>query len=143
MTGLLSIGTAIVVATVVFHVMSLVLLSRLLKRLAARPLGQGRHALLSWLLVVAVLVVLAIHTVEAWCWALIYLALGEFATVQDALYFSVVTSTTLGYGDLVLSNRWRLLSTFEAMGGLILFAVSAAYLLALLKRFLEPDGSDP
>ena len=49
----------------------------------------------------------------------------------------MVTSTTLGYGDMVLSERWRLLSTFEAMGGLILFAVSAAYLLALMRRVLD------
>ena len=88
------------------------------------------------------LVLLTIHTIEAWCWAFVYLALGEFATIEDALYFSVVTSTTLGYGDVVLSDGWRLLSTFEAMGGLILFAVSAAYLLALLKRFLDPAGPD-
>ena len=61
--------------------------------------------------------------------------------MKDALYFSVVTSTTLGYGDMLLSERWQLLSTFEAMGGLILFAVSTAYLLALLRRFLDSDGA--
>ena len=61
--------------------------------------------------------------------------------MKDALYFSVVTSTTLGYGDMLLSERWRLLSTFEAMGGLILFGVSTAYLLALLRRFLDSDGA--
>ena len=141
MIGLLSIGTAIVVATVVFHVLGLTLLSGLLRCLAGRPLGQGSHALARFL-VIAVLALVAIHTLEAWCWAVVYLALGEFRTLENALYFSVVTATTLGYGDLVLSERWRLLSTFEAMGGLMLFGVSAAYLVALLKRFLDPDGAD-
>ena len=141
MIGLLPLGTVIVVAEVVFHVLSLMFLSGLLRRLAGGPPGQGHHALAEFL-VITVLALLAIHTVEAWCWDVFYLALGEFPTLESALYFSVVTATTLGYGELVLSERWRLLSTFEAMGGLVLFAVSAAYLVALLKRFLDPDGAD-
>ena len=139
MIGLLSIGTGIVVATVVFHAVGLTLLSGLLRRLATRPPGRGTHGP-AVLLTVAVLALLAMHTLEAWCWAAIYLALGEFPTLEEALYFSVVTATTLGYGELVLGARWRLLSTFEAMGGLLLFAVSAAYLVAVLRHFLDPDG---
>ena len=141
MIGLLLLGTAIVVPMVIFHVTGLAFLSQLLKHLAKRPLGQGPLALW-WFLTVAVLFILGIHTIEAWCWGIVYLALGEFATMKDALYFSVVTSTTLGYGDIVLGDRWRLLSTFEAMGGLILFAVSTAYLLALLRRILDSDDAD-
>jgi voltage-gated potassium channel Kch len=116
------------------------LLADLLRRVARRPVGRGRYALPVFI-IVAVLGVLAVHTLEAWFWAAVYLALGEFPTLEEALYFSVVTATTLGYGELVLSERWRLLSTFEAMGGLILFAVSAAFLVALLKRFLDPDAA--
>lgn len=142
MIGLLAVGTGIVVATVVFHAVCLTLLSDLLKRLAAarRP-GRATHTA-ALLLIVAILALLAMHTLEAWCWAVVYLALGEFPTLEEALYFSVVTATTLGYGELVLGARWRLLSTFEAMGGLLLFAVSAAYLLAVLRRFLDPDDAD-
>ena len=136
----LLVGTAIVVPMVIFHVAGLLFLSQLLKRLAKRSPEQDPLALW-WFLTVAVLAILGIHTVEAWCWGAVYLALGEFATMKDALYFSVVTSTTLGYGDMLLSERWRLLSTFEAMGGLILFGVSTAYLLALLRRFLDSDGA--
>ena len=141
MIGLLLLGTAIVVPMVIFHVTGLAFLSQLLKHLAKRPLGQGPLALW-WFLTVAVLFILGIHTIEAWCWGIVYVALGEFATMEDALYFSAVTSTTLGYGDMVLGDRWRLLSTFEAMGGLILFAVSTAYLLALLRRILDSDDAD-
>ena len=140
MVGPLLIGGAIVVATVIFHVIGLAFLSHLLQRLAAGPLGRGPHSL-SWFLAVAALVILAIHTAEAWGWAVVYLAVGEFETMEDALYFSAVTSTTLGYGDIVLSKRWRLLGALEASGGLILFAVSAAYLLAVLRRLLDPEGA--
>ena len=75
-------------------------------------------------------------------WAIIYLQLGEFEVLTDALYFSVVTSTTLGYGDIVLSSKWQLLGTFEAMGGLILFGTSTAFLLNVMRRLFDepPDN---
>ena len=74
---------------------------------------------------------------ESWGWATIYYILGEFSDMQQSLYFSVVTATTLGYGDLTLSDRWQLLSSFEAMGGLILFGVSVAFLFEILRPFLD------
>jgi voltage-gated potassium channel Kch len=83
------------------------------------------------------------HTIEAWCWAALFLYLGEFSELRQALYFSVVTSTTLGYGDIILSERWQILGTFEVMGGLILFGTSTAFLLELMRRlFKEPSNTD-
>lgn len=79
-----------------------------------------------------VLIIIGIHTVEAWAWAFIYLELGEFEELSKALYFSVVTCKALGYGDITLSERWRLLSTFEAMGGLLLFGTSTAFLVGFM-----------
>lgn len=124
--GQLLIGSLMVVSTVAFHISSLVLLARTLKRLAMK---------VSTLLVTAaVLVIIGIHTVEAWSWAVLYYVLGEFAEFEQSLYFSSVTVTTLGYGDVTLSERWRLLSTFEAMGGLLLFGASTAFLLGLMQH---------
>ena len=95
----------------------------------------------------AVLAILAIHTAEAWFWAMIYMSLGEFSVFRQALYFSAVTSTTLGYGDITLSEKWQLLSTIEAMGGLILFGASAGFFLNLMRwvfenHAIERDPSD-
>ena len=63
-----------------------------------------------------------------------YYFLDEFNEIEEALYFSVVTITTLGYGDITLSEQWRLLGTFEAMGGLILFGVSVAFMMEVVRR---------
>ncbi len=61
-----------------------------------------------------------------------------------ALYFSVVTSSTLGYGDITLTGRWQLLANFEAMGGLILFGASTAFLNAITRSWFshlsEPES---
>ena len=142
MIGSLLVGTAVAIAMVIFHVVGLVVLSQQLERLASSPPGRGPHAL-TWFLSTATLAILALHTVEAWFWAILYLAIGEFTTMEGALYFSAVTVTTLGYGDIVLSGQWRLLSTFEAMSGLLLFAVSAAYLMAILRGFFESNDARP
>ena len=65
----------------------------------------------------------------------------EFDELQPSLYFSVVTATTLGYGDVTLSERWQLLGTFEAMGGLILFGASTAFLMELMRHLFS--STDP
>jgi len=109
------------------------LLKRTLKRMARIP--EMPRIILT--MVFNVLIVICVHTVEAWSWAVLYLYLGEFSELQHALYFSVVTSTTLGYGDVTLSPEWQMLSTFEAMGGLILFGVSTAFLLELMRHLFK------
>ena len=60
-------------------------------------------------------------------------------TVQEP-WGATVTATTLGYGELVLSERWRLLITFEAMGGLMLVGVSAAYVTLSVHRDADSDS---
>ena len=140
--GQLTIGTIMVIATVVFHAAALVGLAKALTSIAshfARPPGMLRS---TGLVVATVLAIVAIHTVEAWSWAALYYTLGEFVDFERALYFSVVTATTLGYGDVTLSARWQLLSTFEAMGGLLLFGTSTAFLLEALRHlFNAPSPS--
>ena len=103
------------------------------KLVAASPFFRGNLGHF-YLLLISVFVIIGIHTIEAWTWAYVYMYLGEFTDFERALYFSVVTSTTLGYGDITLSPEWQLLSTFEAMGGLLLFGVSTAFLFALVLR---------
>ena len=50
-----------------------------------------------------------------------------------------VTATTLGYGDITLSEEWRLLGAFEAMGGLILFATSTAFLMRAVRNVMDEN----
>ncbi len=86
---------------------------------------------------VTVLGIFMIHTFEVWLWAILYLLLGEFESLERALYFSTITFTTLGYGDIILNVRWQLLSGFEAVNGIILFGVSTAILFAVMRRMFE------
>ncbi len=130
----LLLGTSIVVICVAFHVAGLAYSIPLLKKAGQLESRLGTRATIMLIVVTGVLVVIFLHTAELWLWAVIYMGLGEFQQFEEALYFSAVTATTLGYGDVIMSDKWRLLAPFEAMGGLILFAASTAYLLQLVNR---------
>lgn len=63
-------------------------------------------------------------------WAALFLLLGEFSDYQTALYHSAVNFVTLGYGDLVMSPRWRLLGPIEGANGILMFGLSTALMTA-------------
>jgi len=137
----ITFGTGMIVLTTVIHVAGLIGLANMLPGVSDWVQRYSRMLVAGLLLVTSVLWIVAMHILESLIWALLYVEIGEFDNLAAALYFSVVTATTLGYGDLLLSAEWRLLSSFEAMGGLILFGASTAFLLALMGRVfkkLEP-----
>ena len=63
-------------------------------------------------------------------WAVLFRVLGELGDFETALYHSGVNFVTLGYGDIVLSERWRLLGPLEAANGILMFGVSTAVMTA-------------
>lgn len=134
------VGTNIICVTVVFHVIGLVSLAAIMKTIDKKLTNVAALLKMVLLLGTCVFSVLFLHVVEAWAWAGVYMILGEFDTIERALYFSIVTSTTLGYGDITLSEQWQLLSTFEAMGGLILFGATTAFLLGIMGEMFENPG---
>ncbi len=74
---------------------------------------------------------------EAWLWALLYLLHPLITSLQDmdtALYFSMVTFSTLGYGDVVLTGRWRILASIQAANGVIIFGWTTALLFYFIQR---------
>lgn len=91
------------------------------------------------------IVLITLHLIEILVWALAYvlvLPADELATMESALYFSAVTFTTLGYGDITLSSDWRLLSGFEAIDGILLIGWTTAFLFAVLQRTWYPPGDN-
>ncbi len=76
-------------------------------------------------------------TACAWIWAALFVGDGAFETLEPALYFSVVVFTTLGLGDITLTQPWRLLSGISAANGLILFGLSTAFLVEFLSRLRQ------
>ena len=91
------------------------------------------------------------HTLAVWTYALVYWVLtvrwqvGGFAglpveSFQDCLYFSVVTYTTLGFGDQVPVSHARLIAGVEALNGLLLISWSASFTYLAMQRYWPMHG---
>lgn len=80
--------------------------------------------------------------IEALAWAFTYMYLEAVQNFEEALYFSIVSFTTLGYGDVTLSDEFRLLGSLEAANGIIIFGWSTAITVAVVQKFFfKPDNT--
>jgi len=112
----------------------------LIVHLVVRLIRAGYTALGFWknvaVMIVITLVTAAAHLIQIALWAGIYLVCGEIASFEKAFYFSAENYTALGYGDIVLSERWRLLGPLEAVNGLLLFGLSTALMFAVMSHLI-------
>ena len=131
------IGTMVNLFCVVFHVVSLIYLAQFLKSWSNAKAENFNILSAVILISLTSLALITFHSVEASIWALVYYWCGEFASMERAMYFSFVTFTTLGFGDITLSLEWQLLSSFEAMGGLIIFGASTAFFIAIMTYLFD------
>ena len=87
------------------------------------------HMKYTLVMVVSVLWMVLGITISTWGWAMIYIYIGEFQHWEPALYYAIASFTTLGYGDIVLSEQWRILGALSAVNGLIVFGLNTAFLI--------------
>lgn len=132
-------GITLVLITVTLHMVYLIGSARFIHRVPApskRFTTIGPAIALS----LAAIGMILVHIAESCLWALLYYAGGQTTTLQEALYFSIVTATTLGYGDITLQGDWRIVVSWQAMSGLLLFGASAAAFFQLV-LYLSPIPS--
>ena len=79
----------------------------------------------------------AAHLIQIASWAVAFLLCGQVSTLEAAFYFSAQNFTALGYGDVLPSQRWRLLGPLEAINGLLFFGLSAAVLFAIMSNLIS------
>jgi hypothetical protein len=130
----LLVASFMVAMTFSIHFMGLIVLTAMMRRAArgggaeASVLREGRSILM------AVFGLFALHSVQIWLYAFAYLTVGEFDTMETALYFASATFTTVGYGDVILSHNWRMLGAAEGLNGFLLIGWSTAFLVSLTGR---------
>jgi hypothetical protein len=125
----LFLGTVAISMTVFIHIFGLIGITRAVAFLTARWRLHGRRSRLLAIIIV-VMGLFAVLTAEVWLWAAFYFALGELPDFGASLYFSTVTFSTLGYGDIVPTADWRMFAALESIDGLLLIGWSTAYLVA-------------
>jgi hypothetical protein len=133
----LAFAFAIVALCVVIHSATLVNFSAWL--ITKRPeIGQPRAMVrYSVVLILAFFVLIALHLTETGIWAAFYFWRGLFPDFETSLYFSLGSYTTIGYGDVVLPQRWRMLGGIEGLSGVLLCGLSAAFVFALVNSAFQ------
>ena len=134
----LTIGIVMMAATVAIHAIGS---AGWLEFMRVRVVEGGRSnesRRLVFGLVSTATALLVLHVLEALLWALVYIGLpgrAGFESYPQAVYFSMVTLTTLGYGDLTLAPKWQLLAGMQAMVGIVVFGLTTAILFAVVQRW--------
>jgi len=143
------IGVLLIAVTVVIHAAGTTRWVRYLVRHYTRTDGQLSIRKSPQVLISTALAMVVLHVVQVILWAVTYRNLipgGELETFEEAVYFSFVTFTTLGYGDITLSEGIRILSGIEALNGILLVGWSTAILFAVVQRVwqsaLKPNRED-
>lgn len=135
MHHILFIGTTMMVGSLAFTVLLFGVANRAITWMNRTGwLGQGSTAHLVFNLIVALIWIILVLTLTVWAWAALYMYLGLFDELEPALYFSVVSFTTVGFGDIVLEPGFRLYAGMTATHGLLIFGLFTAFLIEILKR---------
>lgn len=137
----LTVGGIIIAVTVLFQAISFDLIIRK-ARWMERFLKNAHTFRKAFLLTIIVLTVCCVLIVEIWVWALFYLAVDALPDLETALYFSTSAFTTVGYGDVVLGQDWRMLSSIEATSGFLLFGWSAAFIFEIVSKVYLREGEE-
>jgi voltage-gated potassium channel Kch len=114
------------------HAMGMTVSLRMLNQMIVRVAAPFWFS--TWMLIRIAGWAILLHLVEIALWAFFYTWKGAVPDLTTALYFSAVTYTTTGYGDVVLPGQWRLVGGVEALTGIIMCGWSAAFFFAVVSQ---------
>src|SRR5678815_4306097 len=86
---------------------------------------------------ISMLAMMTANVVQIAIWGWLFVWLGEFEEVYAAIYHSAVNFTSLGYGDVVMKQDWKLLGPLEAANGVLMMSMTAAALTAILQSIIR------
>ena len=130
------IAVAMLAACVLVQSSGMVVLIRWLVRVRSAVESPSVARRIGLLLRLFMLVVL-LHLVQVVLWALVFWGARQVSTLETAVYFSIITYTTVGFGDVVLGSPWRLLAGIEGLTGIILVGWSTAFVFAVVNHMYE------
>jgi hypothetical protein len=129
MTANLLLGTLVISATVLIHTFGLMAVTTVMAWVTRRFPTNG-HPSRTLAIIATVLGIFVVMSVEVWLWAICHYAIGVVDDFETALYYSTVTFSTLGFGDVLPHREWRIFGALESINGFLLIGWSTAYLVA-------------
>jgi hypothetical protein len=130
----LALSAGLVLATVVIQIVGLAVLIWVMRRRARRFAGFNYVLQQMGVILAVVMGLFFIHVLQIWLYAMAFLGLGEFETLEAALYFSTSSFTTVGYGEIFIESRWRIIAAIQSANGFLLLGWSTIFLLSVLTR---------
>lgn len=130
----LVVAAILVVITSAIHLAGLVGLTAFIRHQVGARAGLASTLLQAAGILAIVISLFALHSLEIWVYTIAYLMLGEFQDIETAVYYSTSAFTTVGFGDVVLSDDWRMLGAAESANGFLLIGWSTAFLVSLTAR---------
>ena len=98
----------------------------------------------TWMLICVAGWTILMHLLQIIIWGFFYAWKHGMPDLMSAFYFSAVTYTTTGYGDLVLPKQWHLVGGVEALTGILMCGLSTGLFFAVFtKVFSLNRGSGP
>ena len=128
----LFVGSVVIVITMLAAAWLFEIAGRALRRADILLQAKSRAIQTLAVLVIALFWILLVLTLSVWGWAGVYMSIGLFDDLETALYFAIVSFTTVGYGDVVIDHNWRLLAGMTATNGLLVFGLFTAFLVEVL-----------
>jgi hypothetical protein len=129
-------GTALLVGSLLSYAAATSLVVQVVVKLIHRGYVEGTVWKNIAVMAIVTLITAAAHLTQIALWAVAFLLCGQISSFEKAFYFSAQNYTALGYGDIILSERWRLLGPLESINGLLLFGLSTAVLFAIMSRLI-------
>lgn len=133
------ISLAVIFGTIFIHGFGTIWGVRYLLRRGTHKHQEIKLKSALYILSFSVIFLMLLHFTEIAIWAVVYMTIPDIqqlTTFEEAIYFSLITFTTVGYGDITLGSHWRIMSGFEAMSGIILFGWSTAMLFTVVQKIL-------
>ena len=134
------VGGAVSLINITIHALVMTTVIRVARDASARKLSYPSLFLVA-VMIPTVTVLMVTHAVEVMVWSLAYWIVGAAPHAGSLVYFAFVNYATLGYGDIVPVERWRLLGPITAMNGALLFGWSTAIIFEVLRRALARMGN--
>src|SRR5262249_25721741 len=129
------LGGGVSVINIAIHALVMTIVVRVAQARSTETKSHPNLVLIA-VMISTVSVLMAAHALEVVVWSLAYALVDAAAASANLVYFAFVNYTTLGYGDIVPVERWRLLGPITAMNGVLLFGWSTAVIFEVLRRTL-------
>src|SRR5579871_6525686 len=134
------VGGAASLVNIAIHALVMTTVVWVAQGASARKISHPSLFLMG-VMIPTVSVLMTTHALEVIVWSLVYWIVEAARPEVNLMDFAFVNYTTLGYGDVLPVQNWRLLGPITAMNGVMLFGWSTAIIFEVLRRALGRSGN--